>query len=317
MRIVIAVGEHALHKRGAQADPSGVRAAAERLACIVDGNDVVVVYENGHGHGHGHLQGIAATQEHAHRPRDAGTHHAPHTDAEMLVACGFELELRHCLATRRSCETLPTMIEVDIRDPAFDHLDKPTGEGLLDEHAAARAEAKRGRMASDGIGHRRVVPNPRPVRLLQLHALRRLIDQKTVVMCEGGGIAVVAGADGTLHRVEAAIDPYAGAALIAEAIDADLFVIATDAVGVFLDWGTANSKLLRHGHPSAVGEFVCAAGAMGPKLQAASRFAQHTGRRAAIGALFDVERLIEGTAGTTISCEWADPRSFSGGAVAR
>jgi carbamate kinase len=315
MRIVIAVGEHALHKRGerggAQTNALGVRAAAERLARIVDGNDMVVVYENGH------LPGLAAAHACEMRADAAAKHHGPHADADKHIACGFELELRNCLATRRPCETLPAMIEVDVRDPAFDHPDKPIGGVLLDERAVAEAHAKHWRMASDGIGYRRVVPNPQPVRLLHLQALRRLIDEKTVVMCKGGGIPVVAGADGTLHPVEAIIDLYAGAALIAEEIGADLFVIATEMAGVFLDWGTANSKLLRHGHPSAVGEFALAAGAMGPKLRAASRFAERTGRRAAIGALAEVERLVEGSAGTTISCAGADPRRLSGGAVAR
>lgn len=315
MRIVIALAEHALHKRGerggAQPDGFGVRAAAERLACIVDGNDVVVVYENRHG------PGVAATQEREDWPYDGTIHPAAHADADVPIACGFELELRNCLSQKRTCATLPAIVEVDIDDPAFDHPDKPIGGVLIDERAVAEAHAKHWRIASNGIGYRRVVPNPQPMRLLQLPALRRLIDEKTVVMCEGGGIPVVAGADGTLHRVEAVIDPYAAAALIAEAIEADLFVIATDMAGVFLDWGTANSKLLRHGHPSVVGEFVFAAGAMGPKLQAASRFAERTGRRAAIGALADVERLVEGSAGTMISCDGVDPRCFSGGAVAR
>lgn len=312
MRIVIVVGEHALHQRGerggARANGLGVRAAAERLACIVDGNDVVVVYENGH------FSGIDSPEDGEACTADGIMQSA--SDAGLPIAGGFELELRNCLAPTRPCATLPTMVEVDIGDPAFDHPDKPIGGVLIDKRAVAEAHNKHWRMASDGIGYRRVVPNPQPMRLLQLQALHRLIDEKTVVMCEGGGVPVVTATDGTLRRVEAIIDPYAGAALIAEAIDADLFVIATDMAGVFLDWGTANSKLLRHGHPSVVGEFVFAAGAMGPKLQAASRFAERTGRRAAIGALADVERLVEGSAGTTISCGGADPRGFSGGAVA-
>ena len=316
MRIVIALAEHALHKRaergGMQADGCCVRSAAQRLARIVDGNDVVLVYESGHRNG-----AAPSVQDGCDRLHDGAMASAAHAAPDATIDGGFEQELRHCLTAARLCTTLPAMIEVDIADPAFDHPDKPIGGVLLDRRAVAEAQAKHWTMASDGIGYRHVVPNPKPVRLAQSQALRRLIEQRTVVMCEGGGIPVVAGNDGVLHRVEAIIDPYAGAAVIAEAIDADLFVIATEMAGVFLDWGTANSKLLRHGHPNVVEEFVCAAGAMGPKLQAASRFAQRTGRRAAIGALADMERLIEGTAGTTISCEWVDPSRFSGGAVAR
>ena len=314
MRIVIALAEHVLHKRGdgsSPADSRGVRTAAERLARIVDGNDVVVIYENGH------LPGVVAIEQGSDRTSNGAQCNRSHGGTHPNIGLGFELELRNCLAAARPCASLSTMVEVDLGDPAFAHPDKPIGGVLLDECAVAQAQAKHWTMAADGIGYRRVVPNPQPMRLIQSQALRRLIDQRTVVMCEGGGIPVVAGSDGMLRRVEAIIDPYAGAALIAEVIDADLLVIATDMAGVFLDWGTANSKLLRHGHPSVVGEFIFAAGAMGPKLHAASRFAERTGRRAAIGALADIERLVDGTAGTTISCECVDPRACSGGAVAR
>jgi len=233
----------------------------------------------------------------------------------MTAGDRLELELRNLLPCGRACTTLHATVEVDIADPAFAHPDKRIGAVLLGERALAVARAEHWRIAQDGIGYRRVVPNPSPMRLLQSEPLRRLIEQGTVVMCAVGGVPVAVD-DGRLHRVEALVDEYAGAALVAEAIDADLYVIATDRAGVFLDWGTANSKLLRHGHPSVLHELACTAGTMSANLEAAARFAERTGRRAAIGALSDVVRLVEGTAGTTISCERVDPRGFAGGAVA-
>jgi carbamate kinase len=287
MRIVIALAGNALHKRGEKGGEKGgaqdeapcVKAAASQLARVADGNDLVIVHDE---------------------------HDESH----------YELELRNCLTKARPCATLQTVIEVDLADPAFAHPDKPIGAFIVGEHALAEAQAQHWSLTHDGIGYRRVLPSPKPKRLLQTEPLHRLIEQGMVVMCSGGR-PVVAAADGGLRDIHAFIDPYDGAALIAEAIDADLFVIATEMAGVILDWGTANSKLLSHGHPSAVREFAASAGMMAPKLRAASKFAERTGRRAAIGALADLKRLVDGTAGTTISCDGIDARSVSCGSVAR
>jgi carbamate kinase len=313
MRIVIALADDALHRKAGQADGEAqtliVRSAAAQLVRVADGNELVIV------HADGRRIPSAFSSDHDRPARAACLPWSLELATDMSTGDRLELELRNLLPQDRPCVTLRTTVEVDIADPAFAHPDKPVGAVLLGERALAAARAKHWRIAQDGIGYRRVVPNPSPVRLLQSEPLRRLMEQGTVVMCAVGGIPVAAD-DGRLHGVEALVDEYAGAALVAEAIAADLYVIATDMAGVFLDWGTANSKLLRHGHPNALSELACATGAMAPKLQAASRFAERTGRRAAIGALSDVARLVEGTVGTTISCERVDPRRFEGGAVA-
>lgn len=314
MRIVIALADDALHRKTVRPDVDSealiVRSAASQLVRVADGNELVIVHADG--------GRTTPTASPSHLDGDAcESCSSEFLDGETGMTSGdrLELELRNLLPNARACVTLRTMVEVDIADPAFTHPDKPIGAVLLGERALAVARAKHWRLAQDGIGYRRVVPNPRPMRLLQSEPLRRLIEQGAVVMCAVGGVPVAAD-DGRLQRVEALVDHYAGAALVAEAIDADVYVIATDMAGVFLDWGTANSKLLRHGHPSAMSELVCSTGSMGPKLEAAARFAERTGRRAAIGALTDVARLVEGTVGTTISCERADPRRLEGGAVA-
>ncbi len=314
MRIVIALADNAFRKRGehngASTDMHAVRAAATQLANVVDGNDVVVLHDIGlHG-------GIPARAEYAYRTGADGAHDRLPERIDGYPATRFDLELRNCLASGRACATLLPMVEVDGADPAFERPNQPVGAILVGEKALADARAKQWRIAKDGIGYRRVVPNLRPMRLPQSEVFRRLVDDRTVVICAGGVVPVVAQADGAWHGVEAVVDPYCAAELIAEAIEADLFVIVTEMAGVFLDWGTANSKLLRHGHPNALREFADRAGAMGPKLRAASYFVERTGRRAAIGALADIQRLVDGTAGTTISCERADPRRFAGGSIA-
>lgn len=312
MRIVIALGERPLHGHtghgGTEQQACMMKRAAAQLAEVARGNELVVV--------HAGTMRTTAPPSPGHNgdakpdvPADAFA-----VEPELDLAYRLERALRNLLPIDRPCATLLTTVEVDSDDPAFDHPDKPIGAVLLGERALAVARANHWRIAQDGIGYRRVVPNPRPMRLLQAESLNRLVEQGAVVVCAIEGVPVATG-DGGLHGVEALIDRYAGAELVAEAIEADLFVIATEMAGVFLDWGTANSKLLRHGHPSALRELTSSAGSMAPTLQAASSFVERTRRRAAIGALNDVARLVEGSVGTTISCERVDPRRFAGGSV--
>lgn len=316
MRIVIALADDAMQKRagcpGSSKRAEEMRAVAAQLARVARDNDLVVVQAEGH------PLWPAPSYDHDAYAMNSFAHDLLATDADQAIACRLDLELRHLLPSTRACSTLFSRIGVDPADPAFDRPDMPIGAVFTGQRALACAQQKHWRIAHDGVGYRRVVPSPQPKRLLQLAALRGFLDQGAVVMCTVGSIPVVSSAaDGGWHGVEAVIDPYVGAAFVAQEAGADRFVIATEVAGVFLDWGTANSKLLRHGHPSAVREFAAEAGAMGPKLHAASGFAERTGARAAIGALADVARLVDGTAGTTISCERVDPRRFAGGAVAR
>ena len=299
MRIVIALGGNALLKRGekisAEAQRANIRLAAAQLAQVAEGNEVVIV------HGNGPQVGLLASQE-----REASTSAGFPLDVldaetEGMIGYQLELELRNCLPQERVCATLLTMVEVDARDSAFAHPDKPIGAMLTEASALEAAKAKGWSIARDGAGYRRVVPSPSPIGLVQLAPLRWLLEQHAIVICAGGGgIPVVAEEDGTLRGIEAVVDKDRSAALVAEAIDADLFVIATDVAGVFADWGTPSATLLRHLAPSVSRERAFAAGSMGPKVEAAARFAERTGRRASIGALTDVAALVAGTAGTSM-----------------
>lgn len=311
MRIVIALADDVLRKRGvqnsAQEASSIVRSAAALLARVAQGHDLVIVQTDRHGPSRD-LQG---------RTQDGAPYGIGDGGFDTRTDCGLALELgHHLLQDARRCATLVVSVEADLADPAFQHSDSPVGAAFSGACGLAAPTAKHGPVACDAIGSRRVARSAQPVRLVQPEPLRRLVEQGAVVLCTVESLPLAAAVDGHWQRVDALVDAYAGAALVAQSVQADLFIIATRMAGVFLDWGTANSKLLRHAHPSVLGEFASSAGAMAPKLHAASRFAEHTGRRAAIGALADVARLVEGTAGTTISCERADPRGFAGGAVA-
>ena len=96
------------------------------------------------------------------------------------------------------------------------------------------------------------------------------------------------------------IDKDRATELLARQLEADLFVMATDVDGVYLDWGTPSARRLARATPTELRAGAFAAGSMGPKVEAACDFVEQTGRRAAIGALADIERIIDGGAGTLV-----------------
>jgi carbamate kinase len=105
---------------------------------------------------------------------------------------------------------------------------------------------------------------------------------------------------GELVGVEAVIDKDLAGELLAEDVSAHLFLMATDVDGVYLDWGTPEQRLLNQVTPEELARHQFAAGSMGPKVEAAARFAAKTGGRAAIGSLADIAGIVAGKAGTNV-----------------
>ncbi len=292
MLMVVALGGNALLKHGeavsAEAQRNNVRIAAAQLAKAAVGNDLVIV------HGNGPQVGMLALQ--------AGSFPLDVLDAETEGMIGYmiEQEMRNLLPAGRACVTLLTMVEVSVADPAFGHPDKPIGARYTAAEAALASEGKGWTMAALGDKLQRVVPSPKPVRMLEIEPVRWLLERGCVVICAGGGgIPVVAEAEGRHRGVEAVVDKDRSAALLAAELKADLFVIATDVQGVYLDWGKPSLRLVARASPGALGDLGFSAGSMAPKVEAACDFASRTGRRAVIGALNDIEAMIAGDAGTS------------------
>ena len=107
-------------------------------------------------------------------------------------------------------------------------------------------------------------------------------------------------APGELVGVEAVIDKDLASELLAEDVAADLFVMATDVDGVYVGWATPQQRRLDRATPEELAGYQFAAGSMGPKVEAASRFAAKTGQRAAIGSLADITGIVAGQAGTSV-----------------
>jgi carbamate kinase len=302
MRIVVALGGNALLKRGqpmtAEVQRANVRVAAEAIAPLVQAHQVVI------SHGNGPQVGLLALQGAAYKPDEAFPLDVLGAETEGMIGYMIEQELGNLLPFEVPFATVLTMVEVDPDDPGFQNPTKFVGP-VYDKAEADRLAAEKGWVVKpDGAKWRRVVPSPLPKRIFEIRPIRWLLDQGTVVICAGGGgipTLYQKGADRKLIGVEAVIDKDLCSELLARELDADLFVMLTDANAVYLDWGTPAQRAIRRATPASLQDIGFAAGSMEPKVAAACAFAQATGKKAAIGALEDISRIIAGEAGTTIS----------------
>jgi carbamate kinase len=202
--------------------------------------------------------------------------------------------------------TILTMVEVDPDDPAFRDPTKFVGPVYDKAQADQLAREKAWVFKQDGDAWRRVVPSPEPKRIFEIRPIRWLLDKGVVVICAGGGgvpTMFVPAAEGSLIGVEAVIDKDLACQLLAREVEADLLVMATDVEGVYAGWGTPEQHLLDRVTPAELRAMPFAAGSMGPKIEAAARFVESTGRRAAIGGLADIEAIVEGKSGTQVVAE--------------
>jgi carbamate kinase len=299
MRVVIALGGNALLRRGEPADAAtqrrNVATAVAAIADLAADHEVIVT------HGSGPQVGLLALQG------DAYDAVAPYpldvlgAETEGMIGYLLDQELLNALGGR-PVATLLTQVIVDRDDPAFARPTKPIGP-VYDRLTAERLAAQRGwAIAPDGSSHRRVVASPEPHSIVELATLRLLVEAGVVVVCVGGGgIPVAVDRDGRLHGVEAVIDKDLAAALLARGLGADALLMLTDVPAVQVGWGTPEARDLGDVAAQELRTMPFAEGSMGPKIEAACRFAEATHGLAGIGALADARSILEGRRGTRIN----------------
>jgi carbamate kinase len=255
-------------------------------------------------HGNGPQIGLLALQSAAY----AGTTPYPldvlGAQTEGMIGYVLEQELGNVMPDDVPFATILTMVEVDPGDPAFADPTKFVGPVYTKEQAEALAATEQGWVfKQDGEHWRRVVPSPEPKHIFELRPIQWLLERGTVVICAGGGgipTMFDPDRDNTLVGVEAVIDKDLASELLAEGLGADLYVMVTDVDGVYVDWGTPTQHRLDRATPAELRGQGFAAGSMGPKVEAAARFVDRTGHRAAIGSLTDIEKIVDGAAGTQV-----------------
>ncbi|EPN6629198.1 carbamate kinase [Raoultella ornithinolytica] len=296
--IVIALGGNALLARGealsAENQYRNIAQIADVVASLSQEYQVVIV------HGNGPQVGLLALQNQAYSD-------SPAWPLDVLVAetqgmLGYMIA--QVLGSRAGISpvvTLLTRVEVDAADPAFRQPGKYIGPVWAAEEQSA-LEARYGwQMKKDGDYVRRVVPSPRPQKILERQAISQLLADGNVVICAGGGGTPVVEENGSYQGMEAVVDKDLAASVLAQSLQAEALLILTEADAVYLDWGTPKARALRTATVDDLRPLAVPDGAMGPKAEAAIQFVEMTGHPAYIGALRDAPAILRGEKGTLIA----------------
>jgi len=307
--IVIAIGGNSLIKDAKhQSVPDQYAAVVETVRHITDllEREYRVVITHGNGPQVGF---ILLRSEHS-----RGLLHQVPLDsivADTQGALGYQLqqalenEFRR-RGLKRSVATIVTQTLVDRNDAAFTSPTKPIGEFYTQEQAEERMRVEQWIMVEDaGRGWRRVVASPKPVRIIEADVVRHLVkDGYVVVAAGGGGIPVVADAQGMLRGVPAVIDKDLASAVLANQIGADLLVISTAVEKACLNFGKPNQQELDSLSVAQAKELAdsghFSAGSMLPKVQACVHFIEHGGRESVITCPTKLSIAVSGNGGTRI-----------------
>jgi carbamate kinase len=272
------------------------------VGMIHDGWNVVIAHGNGPQVGFVLRRSELAASELHEVPLDV-------CGADTQGAIGYALQQNlynefHRLGMDNQAATVICQTEVAADDPAFSHPSKPIGS-FMDEEMAERRRQQGWDLISDANrGFRRVVASPKPVRIVEMEAIRRLVEAGvTVVTAGGGGIPVVKDTDGNLTGVAAVIDKDLASALLANNLGADLLLISTAVEKVSLNFGTPAEHAVDHLTANEARGYLAegshfAAGSMAPKIQAILNYLDHGGTEAIVTDPDNVERALAGKTGT-------------------
>ncbi|GLX63662.1 carbamate kinase [Proteus sp. DFP240708] len=295
--IVIALGGNALLQRGevlsAENQYKNIELMSETINKLAKEYRVVLV------HGNGPQVGLLALQNLAYQ--DVPAYPLDILVAESQGMIGYmmmqKINQNH---PEQAITTVMTRVSVDINDEAFNDPSKFIGP-IYDEAAKEELIAKyQWTFKQDGKYYRRVVPSPTPKKIIDIEAVRLLLDKGHIVICGGGGGIPVNNSNNEFIGSEAVIDKDLTAALISRELNAEHFVILTEADAIYKNWGTPEQAAIREATPEELAPMAVADGAMGPKIMAVSDFVNATGQQAHIGALQNIQQVIEGQSGTLI-----------------
>lgn len=298
MLIVAALGGNALLRRGEPpgqaAQQRNVDVAAHTLAELAREHRLAVT------HGNGPQVGLLALLQEAQHGAGPYTLDVLGSETQGMIGYLLEEALREVLPGREVA-TLLTQVLVARDDPALARPTKPIGPAYTEEVARGPAAERGWAVAADGASYRRVVASPEPRRILELAAIRILLEHDVTVICAGGGgVPVVVDETGATYGIEAVVDKDLTAALLARELAADSLLLLTDVTAAELHWRTPDARRIRLATPAALRRERFAEGSMAPKVEAACRFVEATGRPAAIGALGEAPQILHGLAGTRV-----------------
>ncbi len=309
---VVAIGGNSLIKDKAhQTVEDQYKAAKETTYYIADmieaGWDVAI------GHGNGPQVGFILRRSEI-AAKVEGMHEVPldvcGADSQGAIGYALQQNLQNELFQRgikKNVATVITQVLVDREDPAFSHPTKPIG-GFMDQAEAKRREREMGWSVVEdaGRGWRRVVASPIPKEIVELETVKTLINVGIVVITVGGGgIPVIDKGNGDYIGVAAVIDKDYASSLLAQAIQADLFLISTAVEKVALNYGKPDEKWIERMTLAEAKRYLAegkhfAKGSMAPKIQAIIWFLENGGKTAIITNPENIGRALRGETGTWI-----------------
>lgn len=298
--LLIALGGNALIKKGQegtiQQQFENLRVPIRQIAELSEEFRIVITHGNGPQVGNMMLQQESCKK-------------VPKLPLEILVAqtqgqIGYMIEsaideaLMEMGINDRLLVSLITYVVVDKNDPGFKNPTKPIGPAFSRQEASFLEYPT---MVTPK-GYRRVVASPEPLTIVEKREIKSLIKMDFIVICCGGGGIPVIREGRAFSGVDAVIDKDLASALLAEEVAVDIFIIATDVVGAMLNFGTSDQKLIRQLTKESADQYVhegqFGGGSMQPKVEAAVRFVNRTGKRAVITSIKDIKESVILRAGT-------------------
>jgi carbamate kinase len=308
---VVAIGGNSLIKdKQHQTVEDQYRAAGETCHHIADmieqGWDVAI------GHGNGPQVGFILRRSEI-AAKVAGMHEVPldvcGSDSQGAIGYALQQNLANEFKRRgmqKRAATVITQVLVDTNDPAFQNPAKPIG-GFMEEDEAKDRAAKEGWTVVDdaGRGWRRVVPSPLPEEIVELEAVRELLNAGIVtITVGGGGIPVIRNENGEIQGVAAVIDKDYASSLLARSIGANLLLISTAVEQVYLNFNKPDQEAIDVMTMGEAKQYMeeghFAKGSMLPKIQAIIWFLEAGGEEAIITNPENIARALRGETGTRI-----------------
>jgi carbamate kinase len=306
--VVIALGGNALAQPGEEGTiTQQFRHTRESLGAVVElareGWQIAIVHGNGPQVGNELIR------------NEQSRHLLPPLPLGVLVAStegwiGYMIQqsLQNALrkaGVRRQVVTMVTQVMVDPDDPELQRPTKPIGRTMDEETARSLAAELGGEVAETKGGWRRVVPSPRPTRIVECAMIRSLVREgHLVVAAGGGGCPVYEHERWGLEGIDAVIDKDRAAAILGRDIGADVLVILTDVDRVYQDFGQPTQRAIERLTLAEADALLAGSelgtGSMAPKVEAAADFVRHGGTRAIIARLDQGREAVAGTAGTEI-----------------
>ncbi len=304
MRMVVALGGNAILSKGEKGAPSeiyrNIRTSAGLLAGPIADNEVVITH--GNGPQVGYLLEAMMSVSSTYPPQGIDV-----ADAMTQGWLGYLLQtaLEEALEYRRRAVAIITRVLVRGDDPSLSNPTKPVGRFVSKGEAEELSRRFGWTFREDPRGGlRRVVPSPEPIDVLEAPIIDGMLRDGLVVIAAGGGGIPVTMVNGRLVPIEGVVDKDLTSSLLAIKLGADKFVILTDVEGVAINFGKPGQAWLREVSVNQLKKLYLEGhfppGSIGPKVLAAIRFVESTGRAAAIGSLDRAPDVISGSAGTVV-----------------